>query len=128
MRVDPLIVGRGALSAMVICAPAAIVGALVGGGSIGLLMTLLIFFGFAAGGWAACRLGATTPLIHGAAAAALSFVVIQGLGTLRRLFADESVNWIGFALGLLLASTIGVLGAMFADRLQRRSPGFEERG
>ena len=117
---------RGTVTALVLVFPAAILNQLVVDGAEGdgvppaaFLFWLLILLGGAAGGWAVIRLSNAAPLSYAAGAAALSYVIPQTIGVVRRLVVDEPVSWLGYPLLALLMATVGMLGGMLARRWQR---------
>jgi len=81
---------------------------------------LLIFGGLFLGGFVAGRLQPNTPLVHGAAAAALAYLVLQGAFVLRRVVADEPVSWLGIVFLTLLAASCGMGGGLLASWLHSR--------
>jgi putative membrane protein (TIGR04086 family) len=82
---------------------------------------LLILVGFAAGGWVAARRQPAAPLAHGAAAAFLAWVIVQGVGIVRRLVTGDDLAWLGFVFAALLAASTGAVGGLLADRYRHRS-------
>lgn len=123
--IDRQAVVRGALAAGMIAGPIAIIMLLVGqqreldGSSLLFLFFGIIFAGFGYGGFVAGRTISTTPLMHAALAALLCYVVIQGLGVIRRGIAGEDIGWIGVVGRALLASTFGMVGGAWAMVRQR---------
>ncbi len=84
----------------------------------------LFFFGYlflgAVAGFGAARLAPARPLPHGAAAAALAYAVVQGIGIIRHLVVGRSlVSPVSFAYLALLMATCGMLGAMLGRRINR---------
>ncbi len=115
---DPKIVISSALAGLMIVVPAVVIFQVIsdgGGTSSRLLYFGLVILGFVIAGFGGGRQERSTPLMHGAAAGAAVYVVIQLVGLVLRLVNGESINVIQYAFLLLLASTAGVLGAMFAD-------------
>jgi predicted permease len=76
---------------------------------------LLILGGFFVGGYVAGRLQPNTPLIHGAIAAALAYLALQGAFVVRRLLADESVAVLGILFLTLLVASCGMGGGLLAS-------------
>jgi putative membrane protein (TIGR04086 family) len=111
--------GAGALAALAIAAPAAIlaqaVDALSDSGWSAVFVPVVLL-GFAVGGYAAAQRSSGTPLVNGALAAAAAFVVVQLVGIVRRVIADEPLRWGAYLFNALLAACVGVLGAMLASR------------
>jgi putative membrane protein (TIGR04086 family) len=79
------------------------------------LAFLLILGGLVLGGFVAGRLQPNTPLVHGAAAAALTYLVIQGAFAVRRAIVDEPVSWLGIVFLTLLAASCGMGGGLVAS-------------
>jgi predicted permease len=79
------------------------------------LAFLLILGGLALAGFVAGRAQPNTPLLHGAVAAALTYVVIQGAFAVRRAIVDEPVSWLGIVFLTLLAASCGMGGGLLAS-------------
>lgn len=114
---------RGAVTALVVALPAGILNQLlVDSGDVEktspvtYLFVLLILFGGAAGGWAVIRLAPTARLAYAAGAAALAYVLVQGIGVLIRLVSGDTISWLSYPFLALLMATCGMLGGMFARR------------
>ena len=113
---------RGALVAMVLAVPIALVAKALDLDSesnaiFAFLALILIAFGI--GGYLAARGNTVAPLTQGAVAARLACVVVQAAAILRRLVIDEDVRWIGAVFNGLIASSAGLLGALWAVRRNR---------
>jgi putative membrane protein (TIGR04086 family) len=118
------VVARGAASALVLGAPVAVIYSLLSENEQshrGLLslLSLLLLFSFALGGYAAGREAKDLPAKHAAAAGAAAFVVIQLLGSLARLSRGDSVSVPRIVLTALLAMCVAVLGGLLAGRTRR---------
>ncbi len=109
---------------MMIVVPSAILATLlVSDGSStawSLLFGVLTLVGFIVAGFGAGRLRSDTPMAHGAAAAVVAYAVLQVFGLVRRLAAGDSINWLSYPLTALLAATMGIIGALFAEWYGRR--------
>lgn len=117
--VDARAVGIGAVVAIAVALPAALVAQVVvddAGDSLSFVFFALVLFGFAAGGFAAARHEPDAPFTNGALAALLAFAVVQGLGAVRRAIIDDPVSLGSVLFAVLLALPAGVLGAVVADR------------
>ncbi len=114
----------GAVVAVVIALPAALLSALVldDGEDTNLVLALLlpVLAGFGVGGWVAARRAPAGPLANGAVSALCAFALIQGAGVIRRLASDETVSLPSLAFAALLAYSCGLLGALVASRGQRQ--------
>lgn len=114
---------RGAVTALVVALPVAVfnqlliaAGDIESGSPVTVLLWLLILFGAAAGGWGVLRLAPQAGLAHAAAAGALAYAVVQGVGIVRRLLADEPLSWLAFPFLALLMATAAMVGGMIARR------------
>jgi putative membrane protein (TIGR04086 family) len=111
----------GALTAIVVVVPAAFFNDAVApdegedASAAVFLAFLLILGGLALGGFIAARMQPNTPLVHGAAAAALAYVAVQAVLAVRKLVADESVSWLGIVFLTLLAASSGMVGGLLAS-------------
>ena len=118
---------RGAVTALVVVLPLAILNNVVAADGDGagdpLVLALfgLILLGGAAGGWAVIRLSPTARLSYAAGAAALAYVVAQGLGVVLRVLRGDELNFLGYPFAALMMATCGMLGGMFARRWQLQS-------
>ena len=79
------------------------------------LLFLGVVFGFALGGFGAARTRADAPLIHGALAATVAFVIIQTLGAVRRVSAGESVHPVSIAFNFMVAVVAAMIGSMMVN-------------
>jgi predicted permease len=114
---------RGAVTALVVALPVAVfnqlliaAGDIESASPVTVLFWLLILFGAAAGGWGVLRLAPDAGLPHAAAAGALAYAVVQGVGIIRRLLADEPLSWLAFPFLALLMATAAMVGGMIARR------------
>ena len=118
---EPAAVGAGAVLAVVIALPAALVGeAAVDGdedpSGLVLLCFVVVLLAFVAGGWLAARRAADAPFSNGAVAALAGFAVIQLGGIVVNLVEDEPVRGASIAFSALLATASGLVGALVATR------------
>lgn len=72
------------------------------------------------GGVAAWRQRAGRPLSHGIATALLTFAVVQLVGIVRRLVADDDIRWGRIASSALLSLIAGTIGGLLGSFLQRQ--------
>ena len=79
-----------------------------------------IVVAFFIGGFVSARSQPHAPLAHGALAALVGYAIVQGVGVVRHLFADEDVRWVSIAFAALLASSTGMVGGMAANWLRVR--------
>ena len=123
---DARAVGAGAVLAVVIALPAALVGEAAADGDddpsgLVLLLFLVVLLAFVAGGWLAARRALDAPYSNGAVAALVGFAVIQLGGVVANLVQDEPVRMASIAFSALLATASGLVGALVATR--RAAPG-----
>jgi hypothetical protein len=126
---------RGAVTALVVALPVAVFNQLlVAAGDIEsaspptALFWLLILFGAAAGGWAVLRLAPGAALANAAAAGALAYVVVQGVGIVRRLLAGEPLSWWAFPFLALLMASSAMFGGMIARRWNTQAGPLDDAG
>jgi len=123
----PAALWRGAVTALVVVLPLAILNNVIAadgdGAGAPLVLALfgLILLGGASGGWAVIRLSPAARLSYAAGAAALAYVVAQGLGVVLRVLRGDNLNWLGYPFAALMMATCGMLGGMFARRWQGQS-------
>ena len=118
---EPAAVGAGAVLAVVVALPAALVGeAAVDGdedpSGLVLLCFVVVLLAFVAGGWLAARRALDAPFSNGAVAALAGFAVIQLGGVIVNLVEDEAVRGASIAFSALLATASGLVGALVATR------------
>jgi hypothetical protein len=119
---------EGAAYAVVISGGAGVLQAAIDGDAARGLLLVVIVFGFLFGGFVAGRGHFGTAARHGAAAATVAFVVVQGLATARRLALGRSISVGAIILGALTAAVCGTIGGLLAtrspgpDAVRRRRP------
>ena len=118
---DPRAVGAGAVLAIVIALPAALVGEAAADGEddpsgLVLLCFVVVLLAFVAGGWLAARRAPEAPFSNGAVAALVGFAVIQLGGVVANLVQDDPVRGASIAFSALLATASGLVGALVATR------------
>jgi len=129
VELDRPAVLKGMAAAAVIAVPFALLGLAASDedslGWAGWLSVLGILLGLVIGGFLAARdqqVGA--PLTHGIVAAMAVYVIVQGIGILKRAVAGEELNWAKYASSLLLSIVAGTVGALLASMAtaSRRAP------
>lgn len=91
------------------------------------LFYALIMLGAASAGWATIRLSERASLGYAAVAGAMTYIIVQLLGILRRLlFTDLSVNWFAYPFFASLMAVCGTLGGLFARKWIRDHLGSED--
>lgn len=91
------------------------------------LFYALIMLGAASAGWATIRLSERAGLGYAAAAGALTYIIVQLLGILRRLlFTDLGINWLAYPFFASLMAVCGTLGGLFARKWIRDHLGSDD--
>jgi hypothetical protein len=121
VTIEPRAVGLGALVAVAVAVPVAVVGdAVTDDGSAGVVaFGLAALLGFVAGGWLAGARAPAAALVNGAAAAFVAAVGAQAVVAAVRLAGDDEVSAASILANTLLATALGLAGAWLAGR---RSP------
>ena len=130
LEVRPII--PGAAVTLVIAFPVGIVnqilvdrGTIDEGSPWALPFFFLIVFAAMLGGYVSGRRAPDAPLLHGAAASAAAYVVVQGIGVIRRLVVGDPLHWISYLYLVVLMATCGMVGALAANyrnRQERENP------
>lgn len=107
----------GALVALTIVVPAAIVQLAVANPSARWALFGIILAGFGVGGWRAAGIARATPLTSAAVAALAAFVAAQSLAVAIRLAGGGSVTIPALAFLAMLATSCGMLGAVVKLRV-----------
>lgn len=133
--VEGAAVVRGAAVAIAICLPLALVSQQVadgGGGSpVSGLLLLLVFAGFAVGGFVAGRSATAAPFTNGGLAAVLAYVAIQGTALVVSVVDGNTPSIPALVFNGLLAYGCGLAGGALAARLgsgRTAAPPPEEHG
>ena len=118
---DPRAVGAGAVLAIVIALPAALVGEAAADGDddpsgFVLLCFVVVLLAFVAGGYLAARRARDAPFSNGAVAALVAFALIQLGGIVANLLQDDPIEAASIAFSALLATSSGLVGALLATR------------
>jgi putative membrane protein (TIGR04086 family) len=115
---------RGVVVAAVITVPAALIGLWASDsdelGWLATLCVVVVLAGLVLGGVVAAhqqQVGA--PLTHGILAAAVLFVVVQGIGLVRRALGSDDIEWSRVLSSLVLALIAGAIGGVIGGRLHR---------
>lgn len=123
LELDHPALARGMVAAALVSVPAGVVGALVDAeGWLALVLVLVVLGGLVYGGASAAgtqRVGA--PLLHGIATAVTVYLVVQALGVVRRLVADESLTWSLYLSNLILSTVAGTIGGLIGARRAARA-------
>lgn len=111
----------GALLTIVLAVPPTVVAVLatdddtLAGSSWVPALFLWIVVAFFAGGLLAARAQPHAPLAHGALAALLAYVLVQGVGVVRHLLTGDEIAWLAIPFNALLASSTGMVGGIVAN-------------
>jgi len=118
---------RGALVTLVIATPAVFVIGALGDGESGTeqsnwvyLAFICVVVAYLAGGRIASRMALDAPFMHGAAAPAAAFVVVQLVAWVA---SSDGVSVVAAIFNLLLAATIGMVGAGLPSKRGKLDPG-----
>ncbi|MBV6508807.1 MAG: hypothetical protein JJLCMIEE_01873 [Acidimicrobiales bacterium] len=128
----------GALTTLVLALVAGVVnqvlvdrGTIEEGSPLAFFFFLLIVLAGAVGGFVSGRRAPDSPLLHGAVASASAYLLVQGIGVIRRLIAGDPLNWLSYLYLAVLMATCGMLGALLANhrnRQEREHPGRTRKG
>jgi putative membrane protein (TIGR04086 family) len=113
---DPRAAGRGALIAVAVALPAAVIQNVVTGSSLRSLLFLVIIGAFAVGGWVAGRSRPDRALTNGAAAAMAGYLAVLAISTMVRLGRGAGPALAAVPLSMLIALSCGLLGGYVAFR------------
>ncbi len=125
-RLEPRSVLTGAGVTILLAVPPALIGLLLDsddsleGSSWVPALFFWITVAFFLGGLVAARAQPHAPLAHGAAAALLGYLLVQGVGAVRHLISGEGLSWLSITFAALLASSIGTVGGIVANSLRAR--------
>jgi hypothetical protein len=122
MELEPAAIVRGVLAAAVVAIPAALVGLWANDSDeLGWLATLcvaLVVGGLVLGGAvAAHHQQVGSPLSHGILAAGILFVVVQGIGLVRRGITGDDIEWSRVLSSAVLALVAGAIGGIVGGRM-----------
>jgi hypothetical protein len=112
----------GALVSLGLIVPVALIARIVAGGNLSsgwdTGFTIFIFVATFIGAGVAGRRQPDTPMIHGAAAAAVTYI---GARVVSALASGEMPNVIGLALALMIFAGVGAIGGRVATMLVQPS-------
>ena len=116
------------MACLVVSVPAAVVQAALRTGdgdeqSRWVHLTLLaIVVAYVIGGAVAGRMAPAAPMINGAAATVAAFVVVQSVAGIIRIAAGDGINPLALMFNVLLAASIGTVGAGIGAYRSRPRP------
>lgn len=125
-RLEHRSVLTGALVTIVLAVPPAVIGLLLSdddsleGSSWVPFLFLWITVAFFVGGLVAARAQPHAPLAHGAAAALLAYLLVQGVGVVRHLISGDDLSWLSIAFAATLSASFGTVGGIVANWLRAR--------
>ncbi|MFQ5556368.1 MAG: hypothetical protein ACE5GB_02510 [Acidimicrobiales bacterium] len=118
--------GRGVVACLALAGPGAVILAAVGdstddtdaGRSSNWVLLVFVLFvaGYLVGGARAGRSATDAPYVNGATAPLLVFVLVQTIAGAVRIAGGDGLNVIALVFNLLLAASIGVVGAWIGIR------------
>lgn len=118
----PRAIGVGAIVAVAICLPMALLNQVVATGAtadppaLGFLLFVGVLVGFGAGGYVAAGRAPTAPYSNGALAAVAAFATIQTVALATRTIRGDTVDLEGIILSALSAYACGLVGSLLASR------------
>jgi putative membrane protein (TIGR04086 family) len=129
MKLDRSALIAGIVTAVIISVPAALIGQAIDDPSTNdnpsagaLLLVGVVLFGLAAGATvAAMRQQVGAPLVHGIVTAIVTFVLVQGIGVIRHIAANEDVLWSRVLSSALLSMVAGTVGGIIGGRLRHEA-------
>lgn len=121
-KIDLPAVAAGALVSLGLIVPVAVLARLVAGGNLSsgwdTGFTIYIFIATFIGAGVAGRRQPDTPMIHGAAAGAVTYI---GARVVSALASGDMPNLIGFVLALMIFAGVGAIGGRVTTMLIERS-------
>ena len=119
-QIDWRAAGTGALAALLLALPAALIGAIVVDDDSNngvFVFYVVIMAGILLGGFVAGSKRPDAPLTHGAVAAVLAYFVAQALAVIVKLAADSKLaSPAAYVFNTLLMASLGVVGGLIAER------------
>jgi hypothetical protein len=124
-KIDWRAAATGALAALVLVLPAALIGAIVVSDDANngvFAFYFVIMAGMLAGGFVAGSKRPDAPLTHGAVAALLAYALAQGLALLVKAVAGSKLRSPAvYVFDALLMASLGVVGGLIAERRNARA-------
>jgi len=123
----PAAIRAGTAICLVVSVPAAVAQAALAGSDAGeqsnwVHLTLLaIVVAYLVGGAVAGRIATAAPMINGAAATVTAFAVVQLVAGVVRISAGDGINPLALIFNVLLAASIGTVGAGIGAYLSDRA-------
>lgn len=123
----PAAIRAGAAVCLVVTVPAAVAQAVLADGEGGeqsrwVYLTLsAIVVAYLVGGAVAGRIATAAPMINGAAATVAAFAVVQFAAAVVRIAGGDGINPLALVFNVLLAASIGTVGAGIGNCLSTRS-------
>ena len=129
MKLDRAALLAGIVTAVIISVPAALIGQAIDDPSTSdnpsaaaLILVAVVLVGLGAGATvAAVRQEVGAPLVHGIVTALVTFVLVQGIGVIRHLIANEDVLWSRVLSSALLSMVAGTIGGLIGARLKHET-------
>ena len=124
-KIDWRAAGTGALAALVLVLPAALIGAIVVNDDANngvFAFYFVIMAGILAGGFVAGSKRPDAPLTHGAVAAVLAYGIAQALALLVKAVSGSKLRSPAvYVFDALLMASLGVVGGLIAERRNARA-------
>lgn len=126
-RLDPRAVLVGAAVSLAIAVPPAVLAQIqsdrdaLEGSNWVLVLFAVVLVAFMAGGYVTAKRATREPLTNGAVAALVAYLLVQGVGVIRRLADGDEIRWLGIVFAALLAASCGTVGAIVATARRRRT-------
>lgn len=123
----PAAIRAGTAICLVVSVPAALAQAALADSDAGeqsnwVYLTLLaIVVAYLVGGAVAGRIAADAPMINGAAATVTAFAVVQLVAGVVRIAGGDGINPLALIFNVLLAASIGTVGAGIGAYLSNRA-------
>lgn len=129
MKLDRAALIAGIVVSLIICVPAALIGQALDDSSSSnnpsttvSLLAILVLVGLVVGATVAARRQTLdAPLVHGIVTAIVTFVLVQGIGVLRRFATSEDVSWSRILSSALLSMVAGTVGGLVGGRLRHEA-------
>ena len=129
MKLDRAALVTGIVVSLLICVPAALIGQSLDDASssdnpstVVSLLAILVLAGLVVGATVAARRQTLdAPLVHGIVTAIVTFVLVQGVGILRRFATSEDVSWSRILSSALLSMVAGTVGGLIGGRLRHQA-------
>jgi putative membrane protein (TIGR04086 family) len=129
VNLDRAALVTGIIVSLLICVPAALIGQSLDDASSSdnpstavSLLAIVVLAGLVVGATVAARKQTLdAPIVHGMVAAIVTFVLVQGIGVLRRFATSEDISWSRVLSSALLSMVAGTVGGLIGGRLRHEA-------